>query len=367
MTTAATETATPTTIPAPFDEAKMHAFVGKMVGEVGAALTGALVVVGDRLGLYRALAEHGRQTSEQLAKNTGTHERYVREWLANQAASGYLEYDPATQQFTLPAEHQPVLADETSPVLLCGLYQIAQTLYADEPQISEAFKTGRGFGWHEHDQRLFGATERFFRPGYNAHLVPEWIPALDGVAAKLTAGASVADVGCGLGTSTIVMAQAFPKSQFVGFDYHDGSIAAARSAAEKAGVSDRVRFEVASAQTFPGKNYDFIACFDCVHDMGDPVGAATHMRESLAPDGTFMMVEPFANDALEDNLNPVGRVFYAASTILCTPAGLSQEPGLALGAQAGEARMRAIFTEAGFTRFRRATATPFNLVYEARP
>jgi SAM-dependent methyltransferase len=362
-----TTAAAPTKIPAPFDEAKLHAFVGKMVGEVGAALTGALVIIGDRLGLYRALAEHGPLTAEALAEKTGTHERYVREWLANQAASGYLEYDPATKQFTLPAEHQPVLADETSPVLLCGLYQIAQTLYADEPKISEAFRTGRGFGWHEHDPRLFGATERFFRPGYNAHLVPEWIPALDGVAAKLTAGASVADVGCGLGTSTIVMAQAFPKSTFVGYDYHDGSIAAARRAAEKAGVTDRVRFEVASAQAFPGKNYDFIACFDCVHDMGDPAGAATHMREALAPDGTFMMVEPFANDKLEDNLNPVGRLFYAASTILCTPAGLSQEPGLALGAQSGEARMRAIFTEAGFTRFRRATETPFNLVYEARP
>ncbi len=361
MTTA---TATPA---APFDEAKLHAFVGKMVGEVGAAATGALVIIGDRLGLYRALAQHGPLTSQELAEKTGTHERYVREWLANQAASGYLEYDPSTEKFTLPPEHVPVLADETSPVLLCGLYQIAQTLYADEPQISESFKTGRGFGWHEHDQRLFGATERFFRPGYNAHLVPEWIPALDGVEAKLQAGASVADVGCGLGTSTIVMAQAYPKSTFVGYDYHDGSIAAARRAAEKAGVSDRVRFEVASAQTFSGSGYDFIACFDCVHDMGDPVGAAKHMREALAPGGTFMMVEPFANDKLEDNINPVGRLFYAASTILCTPAGLSQAPGFALGAQSGEARMRAIFTEAGFTRFRRATETPFNLVFEARP
>jgi SAM-dependent methyltransferase len=351
----------------PFDEAKMHAFVGKMVGEVGATLTGALVLIGDRLGLYRALAAQGPLTSEALASATGTHERYVREWLANQAASGYLEYDPHTQQFTLPPEHQPVLADESSPVLLCGLYQIAQTLFADEPAIEEAFKTGRGFGWHEHDARLFPATERFFRPGYNAHLVSEWIPALEGVEAKLAAGARVADVGCGLGTSTIVMAQAYPQSQFVGFDYHAASIAAARCAAEKAGVGDRVRFEVASAQAFPGSDYDFIACFDCVHDMGDPVGAAAHIRAALKPDGTFMMVEPFANDKLEDNLNPVGRVFYAASTILCTPASLAQDVGLGLGAQAGEARLRAVFAQGGFTRFRRATETPFNLVFEARP
>jgi SAM-dependent methyltransferase len=352
---------------APFDQDKANAFVGKMVGEVGATLTGALVVIGDRLGLYRALAQHGPLTSAALAQRTGTHERYVREWLANQAASGYLEYDPPTQRFTLPREHQAVLADESSPVLLCGLYQIAQTLFADEPAISEAFKTGRGFGWHEHDARLFAATERFFRPGYAAHLVAEWLPALAGVEAKLRAGALVADVGCGFGTSTVVMAQAFPESRFTGFDYHPSSIAAARRAAERAGVADRVQFEVASAQAFPGGGYDFITCFDCVHDMGDPVGAAVHVRAALAPDGTFMMVEPFANDKLEDNLNPVGRVFYAASTILCTPASLAQDVGLGLGAQAGEARMRAIFEEAGFTRFRRAAETPFNLVFEARP
>ncbi len=351
---------------APFDEAKAHAFVGTMVNEVGATLTGALVIIGDRLGLYRALAASGPMTSAELAAATSTHERYVREWLANQAASGYVEYDADTQRFTLPPEHAIALADESSPVLLCGLYQIAQTLFADEPAISEAFKTGRGFGWHEHDHRLFGATERFFRPGYNANLVSAWIPALDGVDTKLRAGARVADVGCGLGTSTIVMAKAYPASTFVGYDYHEGSIAAAREAAQRAGVAERVRFEVASAQDFPGA-YDFIACFDCVHDMGDPLGAAKHLRAALAPDGTFMMVEPFANDRLEDNLNPVGRVFYAASTILCTPASLSQPPGLGLGAQAGEARVRAIFTEAGFSRFRRATETPFNLVFEARP
>ncbi|MBV9440405.1 MAG: methyltransferase domain-containing protein [Candidatus Eremiobacteraeota bacterium] len=338
-----------------------------MVGDVGATLTGALVIIGDRLGLYRALAQHGPLTSAELAAKTATDERYVREWLANQAASGYLEYDAQTNRFTLPPEHQPVLADENSPVLLCGLYEIAQTMFADEPRISEAFKSGAGFGWHEHDPRLFPATERFFRPGYNANLVPHWIPALDGVEAKLRAGGRVADVGCGLGTSTIVMAKAFPKATFIGFDYHDGSIAAARKAAEREGLGDRVRFEVATAKAYPGGNYDFVACFDCIHDMGDPVGAARHVRETLAPDGTFMMVEPYANDRLEENLNPVGRVYYAASTILCTPSSRAQEVGLGLGAQAGEARLRAVFEEAGFTRFRRATETPFNIVYEARP
>ena len=356
-----------TAAPAAFDNAKFESFLHRMVGDVGATLTGALIVVGDKLGYYRTLAERGALTSQELAEATGTHERYAREWLSNQAASGYVDYDPATKTFTLPAEHQPLLADESSPVLLCGLYQIAQTMFADEPAITEAFRTGNGFGWHEHDPRLFGATERFFRPGYNANLVSNWIPALDGVEAKLRAGARVADVGCGLGTSTIVMAQAYPQSRFEGYDYHQGSIDAARAAALKAGVADRVTFEVASAKAYPSAGYDFVACFDCIHDMGDPAGALAHIRATLREDGTFMMVEPFANDALEDNLNPVGRVFYAASTLLCTPASLSQEVGTALGAQAGEARLRELCTRAGFTRFRRATETPFNLVFEARP
>ncbi|MBV9973630.1 MAG: methyltransferase domain-containing protein [Candidatus Eremiobacteraeota bacterium] len=351
----------------PLDNAKAEAFLMKMVGDIGATITGASVIIGDKLGLYKTLSDRGPMTSVDLAAATGTHERYIREWLANQAASGYLEYDPSTKSFTLPAEHRAVLADENSPVLLCGLYQIAQTLYVDEPAITEAFRTGNGVGWHEHDNRLFAATERFFRPGYNANLTTNWIPALDGVEAKLRAGAMVADVGCGLGTSTITMAKAYPKSRFVGFDYHEGSIAAARKAAKSQGVEDRVKFEVASAKTFPGRDYDFIACFDCVHDMGDPVGAAMHIRTALTRDGTFMMVEPFANDRLEDNLNPVGRIFYGASTILCTPSSLAQEVGAALGAQAGEARLRSVFEEAGFTRFRRATETPFNLIFEARP
>ncbi|MBV8364448.1 MAG: methyltransferase domain-containing protein [Candidatus Eremiobacteraeota bacterium] len=351
----------------PLDNAKAEAFLMKMVGDIGATITGASVIIGDKLGFYKTLSDRGPMTSVDLAAATGTHERYIREWLANQAASGYLEYDPSTKSFTLPAEHRAVLADENSPVLLCGLYQIAQTLYVDEPAITEAFRTGNGVGWHEHDNRLFAATERFFRPGYNANLTTNWIPALDGVEAKLRAGATVADVGCGLGTSTITMAKAYPKSHFVGFDYHEGSIAAARKAAKSQGVEDRVKFEVASAKTFPGRDYDFIACFDCVHDMGDPVGAAMHIRTALKREGTFMMVEPFANDRLEDNLNPVGRIYYGASTILCTPSSLAQEVGAALGAQAGEARLRSVFEEAGFTRFRRATETPFNLIFEARP
>ncbi|MBV9272166.1 MAG: methyltransferase domain-containing protein [Candidatus Eremiobacteraeota bacterium] len=349
------------------DEAKQNAFLGKMVGDIGATLTGALVIIGDKLGLYKTLATKGPLTSVELAALTGTHERYVREWLANQAASGYLEYDATSQRYTLPPEHQPMLADENSPVLLCGLYQIAQTMYSDEPRIAEAFKTGSGFGWHEHDARLFGATERFFRPGYNANLTTAWIPALTGVEEKLRAGGRVADVGCGLGTSTITMAKAYPRSTFTGFDYHRGSIEAARKAAKEHGVDDRVRFEVAPAKEFPGRDYDFIACFDCIHDMGDPVGAAMHIRSALAKDGTFMMVEPFANDRLEDNLNPVGRIYYAASTILCTPSSIAQEVGAALGAQAGEARLRAVFEKAGFKTFRRATETPFNLIFEAKP
>ncbi|MEO6835224.1 MAG: class I SAM-dependent methyltransferase [Candidatus Tumulicola sp.] len=336
-----------------------------MIGDVGAAITGALVIVGDRLGFYRVLAAKGPMTSVDLAAQTGTHERYVREWLANQAASGYLTYDPATKAFTLPPEHAPMLADENSPVLMCGLYAIAQVLYGDEEKIRKAFQSGKGVGWHEHDGRLFPATERFFRPGYNANIAANWIPALGGVERKLRQGARVADVGCGHGSSTILMAQAYPKSTFVGFDYHQESIDAARASAKKSGVEVRVTLEVESAKSFPG-TYDFIACFDCIHDMGDPVGAAMHIRSALAKGGSFMMVEPFANDALENNLNPIGRIFYGASTFLCTPASLAQDVGLGLGAQAGEARLRAVFGEAGYSEFRRATETPFNIVYEAR-
>jgi 2-polyprenyl-3-methyl-5-hydroxy-6-metoxy-1,4-benzoquinol methylase len=348
------------------DDAKLNEFIGRILGDLGAAMSAALVVLGDKLGLYKALNERGPMTSEALAAATGTHERYVREWLANQAAGGYLAYDPAVKTYALPPEQAMMLADESSPLFMHGAFQIVEAAMADEPRIAEAFKSGKGFGWHEHDVRLFEGTERFFRPGYNAHLLAEWIPALEGVDAKLRTGAKVADIGCGLGASTILMAKAYPKSTFYGFDYHPLSIEKARERATAAGVANRITFEAVGAKDLKG-TYDFIACFDCLHDMGDPVGVATTIREHLTPDGTWMLVEPFAHDRVEENLNPVGRIFYAASTLLCVPSSLAQEVGAALGAQAGEARIRAIMTEAGFTRFRRATETPFNIVYEIRP
>jgi SAM-dependent methyltransferase len=353
--------------PPPFDPDKFEAALHRFIGDVSVVMTASSVVIGDRLGLYKALNEGGAQTSAELAAQTKTHERYVREWLSNQAAAGYVAYDPATSRFSLPAEHVPFLADDNSEVMVCGLFSMGQTLYVDEPAITEAFRTGKGVGWHEHDARLFANTDRIFRTGYAAHLVQDWIPALDAVEAKLRSGATVADVGCGLGSSTIMMAKAFPMSRFVGYDYHDGSIEAARKAATAAGGRVNVNFEVATAHAFKGKDFDLICCFDCVHDMGDPVGALKHIRGTLKPNGTLMIVEPFAGDKLEDNCNPIGRMFYGASTMLCTPASLAQDVGLALGAQAGEARMRIVATEAGFSEFRRATETPFNIVYEARP
>ncbi|MGH7819922.1 MAG: class I SAM-dependent methyltransferase, partial [Candidatus Binatia bacterium] len=292
--------------------------------------------------------------------------RYVREWLAAQAAAGYVTYDPATERYSLSAEQKECLTNEESPFCVLGGFQGMTGAARAANKLLEAFRTGKGVGWHEHDPDLFVGTERFFRPGYNANLVSSWIPALEGVEAKLRAGGTAADVGCGHGASTVIMAKAFPRSKFRGFDYHEPSIKAARERARAAGVDDRVTFEVATAKDYPGK-YDFVAHFDCLHDMGDPVGAARHVRESLEPDGTWMLVEPFANDRVEDNLNPIGRIFYSASTMICTPASLSQEVGAALGAQAGEARLRDVATKAGFTRFRRATATPFNLIFEARP
>jgi SAM-dependent methyltransferase len=350
----------------PLDQAKLHEFVMKAVGEMGAAMNAALIVIGDKLGLYKAMSGAGPMTSAELAKKSGTAERYVREWLASQAAGGFVTYDAASGKYTLPPEQALALADETSPVFLPGFFEVVAACVKDEPKITDAFRSGKGVGWHEHDHGLFAGTERFFRPNYRAHLISEWIPALGDTEAKLKAGARVADVGCGLGTSTILMAQAYPKSTFVGFDYHDGSIKMAREAAAKAGVGDRVKFEVAKAKDYPGKGFEFVAFFDCLHDMGDPEGAAKHVKESMAPDGTWMIVEPFAHDKLEDNLNPIGRVYYAASTMLCTPASLSQEVGLALGAQAGEGRMSKILKAAGFSRVRRAAETPFNIVLEAR-
>lgn len=348
-----------------FDETKMQEFVGKALGDLGGALTAALVVIGDKLGLYRALAGAGPLTPAELAARTNTVERCVREWLSAQAASGYLTYDAASGRYALPEEHVPVLVTDDSPACMLGGFQGMTAAMRASAKVIEAFRTGAGVGWHEHDPDLFVGTERFFRPGYNANLVDAWIPALEGVKQKLENGAAVADVGCGLGASTIIMAKAFPRSTFVGFDYHPASIEGARERAQRAGVADRVRFEVAQAKGYPG-TYDLVTFFDCLHDMGDPVGAARHVRSSLAPGGTWMLVEPFAHDRTEDNLNPVGRVFYSVSTMVCTQASLAQEVGLALGAQAGEGRLRAVLEEAGFGHVRRATETPFNIVLEVR-
>jgi SAM-dependent methyltransferase len=349
------------------DQAKLDQFIGRFVGDLGASISAALVVIGDRLGLYRAMADGEPVTAEQLAERTGTDARYVREWLSNQAAGEYVSYDPAQEAFHLSPEQSLALAQEGSPAFVPGAFLLATALVKDEEKIADAFRDGHGVGWHEHHHDLFSGTERFFRPGYAANLISSWIPALDGVQAKLESGALVADVGCGHGASTILMAQAFPQSTFVGFDYHFASIEHAREVAIQAGVEGRVSFEVASAKQFPGEGYDLVAMFDCLHDMGDPAGAAAHVLKTLSADGTWLIVEPFAGDRLEDNLNPVGRVFYGASTLVCTPASRDQEVGLALGAQAGEQRLREVVTAGGFTRFRRATETPFNLVLEARP
>ena len=351
----------------PFDQTKLEQFVERALGDIGSAVTAGLVVIGDKLGLYRALAADGPATPEELARRTGTAERYLREWLAASAAAGYLEYDAASGRFTLPAEHAMALTDEMSPAFVVGGFQSMVAALRAEPLLSEAFRTGRGVGWHEHDPGLFEGTRRFFKPGYVAHLVASWLPALDGVVAKLGRGAEVADVGCGLGVSTLLMARAFPRSRFVGYDYHPASIERARTIAADEGLSEQVRFEVATAKDFPGTGYDLVTFFDCLHDMGDPVGAAAHVRRSLKADGTWMVIEPFAHDTVEQNLNPVGRLYYAASTFICTPASLSQEVGLALGAQAGPARLTDVIQQGGFTRVRTATQTAFNLILEARP
>jgi SAM-dependent methyltransferase len=348
------------------DMDRLNVFIGKFVGDLGATVHAGMVVIGDKLGLYKALAEKP-MTSAELATVTDADERYLREWLSSQAAGGYVNYDAKTQRFSLNDEQALALAVEDSPAFIPGAFELALGSLKAVPRITAAFRSGDGMGWHEHDHDVFHGCEKFFRPGYAANLVSTWIPALDGVARKLEAGGEVADVGCGLGASTILMAKAYPRSRFVGFDYHDASIDAARKSAERAGVADRVRFEVAKAKDFPGRDYDFVAVFDCLHDMGDPIGAATHVRKSLASDGTWMIVEPFAKDKLEDNLNPVGRVYYGFSTLLCTPCSRSQEVGLCLGAQAGEKRLRDVVTAGGFSRFRCATQTPFNLVFEARP
>jgi 2-polyprenyl-3-methyl-5-hydroxy-6-metoxy-1,4-benzoquinol methylase len=353
--------------PVELDIDKLHQFVFRAVDEVGATLNTALVVMGDRLGLYRALAGAGGLSPAEVAERSGTSERYVREWLNAQAAGGYVEYDPDSGRYTLPPEQTVALTEPDSPAYLPGFFQIAMGSVIDSPKIEQAARTGDGFGWHEHVHDVHEGCERFFRPGYNASLVAEWLPALDGVVEKLERGARVADVGCGHGSSTILMAQAFPRSTFVGWDYYDGAIETASQRAQEAGVADRVSFQNAPAAAYSGTDYDLVTMFDCLHDMGDPVGAARHVRSTLKPDGTWMIVEPNAGDRVEDNLNPIGRAYYAFSTLLCTPASLSQEVGLALGAQAGEARIKDVVQAGGLSRFRRAAETPFNLVFEARP
>ena len=349
------------------DTDKLNQFMESAIHDLGAALHASLVLLGDRLGLYKEMAGAGELSSAELAKRAGVDERYVREWLNANAASGYVKYNAATASYSLPAEQAMALAVEDSPAFLAGAYQLIYSVFQDVPKIEEAFRTGRGVGWHEHHHELFRGTERFFRPAYAANLTTAWLPALEGVVEKLERGARVADVGCGLGASTIVMAKAYPKSTFVGFDYHAGSIGMARERAAEAGVSDRVTFEVAPAAKYPGTGYDLVAFFDCLHDMGDPVGAAKHVYQTLNPEGTWMIVEPFAYDDVPSNLNPIGRMYYSASTMICTPASKSQEVGLALGAQAGEARIRDVVIQGGFTRFRRATETVANMVFEARP
>jgi SAM-dependent methyltransferase len=351
----------------PINEEKLNEFLDRVIGDIGAAMSSVLVLIGDKLGLYKAMAGAGPVTPAELARRTETTERYLREWLANQAAGGYVTYDAQSGRYTLPAEQALVLADESSPAFLPGAFQLVAAAMKAEPRVAENFRTGGGVDWCDQDPVLFIGTERFFRAACTGNLVSRWIPALDGVQAKLEAGASVADVGCGHGASTILMAQAYPRSRFVGFDYHPGSIEAARRRARDASVADRVRFEVASAQDFPGADYDLVACFDCLHDLVDPGGAARHIRQTLALDGTWLLVEPRAANQIEGNLNAVGRVYYAASTMVCVPCSLAGN-GPALGAQAGETTLRHVVVgEGGFTRFRRATETPFNIVLEARP
>lgn len=346
------------------DQDKLQTFLGRAVGDLGAAVSAVLMLIGDELGFYHALAS-ARLTPEELARRTGTNERYVREWLGNQAAGGYVEYDAAAGTYGLSAEQRLCLADPKGPVDLPGAYMLVEDLFLIRSRAVENFRTGRGMEWGEHHPCLFHGTERFFRAGYNANLLSGWLPALDGVVEKLRRGGRGADIGCGHGASTVLMAKAFPDAEFVGYDYHPASIEMAKQRASEAGVGN-VRFEVADAAGYPGRDFDLIAFFDCLHDMADPDGAARHARAALKPDGNCMIVEPFAGDRVEDNLNPVGRVFYGASSLICVPVSLARN-GPALGAQAGETRLREIVTAAGFTRFRRATETPFNMVLEARP
>jgi len=345
---------------------KLNELLGRAVQDMGAALQAPLILIGDKLGLYRSMANGEPVTPAELAKRTGTAERYVLEWLNANAAGRLVEYDAEKDVYSMTPEQALVLGMDDTPVHLPGFYHLLASLMKDEEKLTEIYRTGKGMGWHEHEKGLFEGTERFFRPTYLANLVSSWIPALEGVEAKLKAGARVADIGCGHGASTLLMAKSYPASHFIGFDYHQASIEAARAKAAAAGLADRVEFEIAPAKAFPGKNYDLVAFFDCLHDMGDPVGAAKHVHDSLAPDGTWMIVEPFAHDDMAKNHNPVGRIFYSASATVCVPCSLSQEVGLGLGAQAGPAKIEDVARSGGFTRFRKATETPFNMVFEAR-
>lgn len=350
----------------PIDETKLNELLNRALSDWAAAMTAPLVLIGDRLGLYRALAGADPLLPAELAERVGVPEPYVRDWLANQAAGGYIDYDADTGRYQLTDEQALVFADDTSTSCMLGAFQIAAAYTRDEPRLSEAIRGGRGFGWHEHDPEVFTGVARFFRPYYQANITSSWIPALDGVETKLRTGGTVADVGCGHGLSTVFMAQAYPNSTFVGFDYHEASIEEARKLAADSGVADQVRFEVAPATAFPG-TYDLVTLFDCFHDMGDPIAAAAHIRDAVVPDGTCMIVEPAAGDRVADNLTPLGRGYYAASILACVPSSLAQETGLALGAQAGEAKLSEMLGQGGFTRVRRATETPFNIVLEARP
>jgi 2-polyprenyl-3-methyl-5-hydroxy-6-metoxy-1,4-benzoquinol methylase len=351
---------------AQIDESKLNQFIGQMLGDLGGASSVGMVRLGGSLGLYETLYANGPMTSAQLAKAAKVHERYLREWLSHQAASNYLAYDPKTETFTLPPEQAMVFVNEESPVYMMGGFDVMAALLDNQPKVQEAFKTGEGVAWGDQAACMFCAVARFFRPGYQNNLVQQWLPALDGVVEKLKRGAKVADVGCGHGWSTVIMAKAFPKSTFIGYDFHPSSIEEAQAHAKTHSVSDNTRFEVGLAKDYPGKDFDLVTCFDCLHDMGDPAGASAHIRQSLKSDGTWMIVEPMAGDTLTQNLNPVGRLYYAGSTMVCLPTSLSQEVGAGLGAQAGEKKLREIITSGGFRTVRRATETPFNMVLEAR-
>jgi len=349
------------------DEARLDEFVQRFALDFGAALHASTVVIGDKLGLYRALAHLGPTDAAHLAAETECDPRLVQEWLDAQYVSGYCHFSRQTATYWLSPEQAAVLADATSPAFLVGSMTIAASTAKDEEKVCDAFRTGKGLGWHEHHHDLFHGTERLFKSGYSANLISQWIPSLSGVAEKLTLGGTVADLGCGHGASSILLAQAFPQAKIVGFDYHRASIDVARKRAAEAGVAERVTFEVATAQDFPGHGYDLVCVFDALHDMGDPPGAARHIRQALAPDGTWLLVEPMAGARLDDNVNPVGRIFYAASTFICTPAAQAQPGGYALGSQVPDAVLAEFAADAGFSRFQRATETAFNRVFEAQP